>query len=113
MQELVEEEQTFAIDFKTQNVSEFNLNLAESALAQRQNEASIKKLSQQQFITGEPYYQVYKNFDYWLKFNNQNSQEERNVKLLLCLPLIPHHLHNNIKLVSSPTFPSFPISSPF
>lgn len=70
LQELVEEEQTFAVDFKTQNVSEFNLNLAESALAQRQREASVKKLQFQQFITGEPYYQVYKNFDYWLKFNN-------------------------------------------
>ena len=33
LQELVEEEQVFAIDYKTQNISEFNLNLAESALA--------------------------------------------------------------------------------
>lgn len=88
------------MDFKTQNVSEFNLNLAESALAQRQREASVKKLQYQQFITGEPYYQVYKNFDYWLKFNNQNAMEERNVKLLLCLPLIPERHHRDIKLVS-------------
>lgn len=35
LEELLEEEQTYAIDFKTMNVSEFNLHLAESALAQR------------------------------------------------------------------------------
>ena len=29
LEELVEEEQTFVADFNTQNVSEFNLNLAE------------------------------------------------------------------------------------
>jgi len=39
LEELVEEEQTFVADFNTQNVSEFNLNLAEQALAQRQRES--------------------------------------------------------------------------
>lgn len=60
----------------------------------------MKKFATQQYITGEPYYQVYKNFDYWLKFNNQNAMEERNVKLLLCLPLIPVRHHREIKLNS-------------
>jgi len=70
LEELVEEEQTFVADFNTQNVSEFNLNLAEQALAQRQRESQYKQASNKLYITGEPYYQVYKNFDYWLKFNN-------------------------------------------
>ena len=52
----------------------------------------------ERFITGEPYYQIYKNFDYWLKFNNQNSSEEKNVKLLLCLPMIPQQYHGKIRL---------------
>jgi hypothetical protein len=43
LEELVEEEQTFVADFNTQNVSEFNLNLAEQALAQRQRESQYKQ----------------------------------------------------------------------
>lgn len=43
---------------------------------------------------------MYKNFDYWLKFNNQNAIEEKNVKLLLNMPLIPRRYHKDIKLVS-------------
>ena len=52
-------------------------------------------------ISGEPYYQVYKNFDFWLKFNTQFSNEEKNIKLLLSLPLIPKSFHNKVKLLSS------------
>jgi hypothetical protein len=51
-------------------------------------------------VTGEPYYQVYKNFDYWLKFNNQNAMEEKNAKMLLSLPLVPSRYHKDIKLNS-------------
>ena len=55
---------------------------------------------QRKTITGEPYYQVYKNFDYWLKFNNQNSTEEKNVKLLLCMPLVPPEYHCCVSLMT-------------
>jgi len=52
------------------NISERNLAIAENVhllLKNRQEKGNTTKLS------GDPYYQVYKNFDYWLRFNNQNA----------------------------------------
>ena len=43
----------------------------------------------QKYISDDPYYQVHKNFEFWLKFNSQTTREEINTMLLLCLPLIP------------------------
>jgi hypothetical protein len=83
LEELIEEEQTFYDEFNIQNISQKNLQKANNIL-QQGHQSNMER-----FITGEPYYQIYKNFDYWLKFNNQNSSEEKNVKLLLCLPMIP------------------------
>merc|ERR1711957_185786 len=83
LEELIEEEQTFYEEFNIQNISQRNLQKANNIL-QQGHQSNMER-----FITGEPYYQIYKNFDYWLKFNNQNSSEEKNVKLLLCLPMIP------------------------
>ena len=77
-------------------MSQRNLEKAEAYLGQTAKFS--RRTSLPQYISGEPYYQVYKNFDYWLNFNNQNSLEERNVKLLLCLPLIPVRFHQQIKL---------------
>ena len=83
-------------------MNERSLRTAEDMLRQGQSGAAYrtKEWATRKTITGEPYYQVYKNFDYWLKFNNQNSMEEKNVKLLLCLPLIPPHYHDQITLGS-------------
>jgi hypothetical protein len=49
-------------------------------------------------IIGEPYYQIFKNFDHWLAFNTTSSSEERQIKLLLSMPLVPQHIHQNVKL---------------
>jgi hypothetical protein len=59
----------------------------------RKNQNEDERLT----ISGEPYYQAYKNFDYWLSFNNQNQREESNSKLLLNMPLIPPKFHSVIR----------------
>jgi len=51
-------------------------------------------------ISGEPYYQIFKNFDHWLKFNLNFAYEERNVKVLLNLPLVPPINHKKVNLVN-------------
>ena len=80
-------------------MSEKNLQLASQTLIDQQRN-SRKARRKVAVISGEPYYQIYKNFDYWLRFNNQNSNEEKSVKLLLCLPLIPPRYHAQIRLSS-------------
>lgn len=68
---MVEEEQMFVHDFRVQNINAQSLQVAEDTLAMNEDPYSFGgiKLDQKQQIVGEPYYQVYKNFDYWLKFN--------------------------------------------
>ena len=72
LEELVEEEQTFLYDFNVVNVDERTLRKAEDILHQGQDGGAYqtKEWATRKTITGEPYYQVYKHFDYWLKFNN-------------------------------------------
>ena len=79
-------------------MSESNLLKADEILTQTQKYPNNSRRPLVTQISGEPYYQIYKNFDYWLKFNNQNSLEERNVKLLLCLPLVPIKYHRQIRI---------------
>ena len=67
-------------------MSELNLRKAERLLQAKNENARIT-------LSGEPYYQPYKNFDIWLKFNNSNQRDESNTKLLLTLPLIPPKYH--------------------
>jgi hypothetical protein len=68
----VEEEQTFLYDFNVLNVHEPLLVKAEDLLRKGQEGGAYrtKDWALRKTITGEPYYQVYKHFDYWLKFNN-------------------------------------------
>ena len=72
LEELVEEEQTFLYDFNVVNVDERTLRKAEDILQQGQDGGAYqtKEWATRKTITGEPYYQVYKHFDYWLEFNN-------------------------------------------
>ena len=49
-------------------------------------------------LFGEPYYQSFKIFENWLSFNNSNINEEKNVKLLLNLPLVPQHKLSEVKI---------------
>lgn len=95
LEEMIEEEKVYVNELNTQNMSKANLEKADMALAQRQGPKS-----KQMVISGEPYYQIFKNFDHWLKFNLQYASEERNVKVLLNLPLVPPANHNQVKLVS-------------
>ena len=96
---MVEEEKVFLEDFQMQNMSETNLHKADDIL---QNIASQggEYRSRRKLLSGEPYYQIYKNFDYWLKFNLKYAHEERNVKLLLSLPLVAPIYHKQVKLIT-------------
>ena len=49
-------------------------------------------------LFGEPYYQPFKIFDNWLMFNNSNYNEEKAIKILLNLPLIPVDKLHEVKL---------------
>ena len=74
LEELVEEEKILLFDFGILNMSEQILRKVDGIIS-KNKEADVT-------ISGEPYYQVYKNFDFWLKFNTQFSNEEKNIKLL-------------------------------
>lgn len=100
LEELIDEEQVFVYDFRIQNMDPVNIEKAEYQLQKLYEKKQLNQLNQSLLLQGEPYYQVYKNFDYWLKFNNQNSNEERQTKLLLSLPLIPRKYHDQITLLS-------------
>jgi hypothetical protein len=96
LEELIEEEKTYVYDLNTQNISEKNLHKADDILVSLRNGKKKRRVA----LSGEPYYQIYKNFDYWLKFNSKYSFEERNIKLLLNLPLISPTQHANVILIS-------------
>ena len=49
-------------------------------------------------MIGQPCYQIYRQVDYQLKFNNQNTQDELNSKLLLMMPMVKKSKHDDIKL---------------
>lgn len=72
---MIDEEKTY----KEFGVKTINLKQAESHLRKQPQEFSL---------FGEPYYQPFKIFEYWLHFNNSNYNEEKSIKLLLNLPLI-------------------------
>lgn len=59
----------------------------------------VKKPELEISLFGEPYYQPFKIFENWLIFNHQNYNEEKNIKLLLNLPLIPERKIDQVKLV--------------
>jgi hypothetical protein len=49
-------------------------------------------------MIGQPCYQIYRQVDYQLKFNNQNTLDELNTKLLLMMPMVKKSKHESIKL---------------
>lgn len=79
LHEIVEEEKVFLHDLQTQNMSEEQLMKIDKILENLQLRSKAKR----QVIQGEPYFSVYNNFDYWMRFNLAYLHEERNVKLLL------------------------------
>lgn len=97
LEEMIEEERVFIEDLKTQNMSEESLKKADTVLDGLLKHKPNKKRI---IISGEPYYQIHKNFDYWLKFNLNIASEERNVRVLLNLPLIHPSQHHAVNLVS-------------
>jgi len=68
LDEMVEEEKVFVYEFNSQNMTESNLHKADDIL-QRIASNGMEYRSRRKLLSGEPYYQIYKNFDYWLKFN--------------------------------------------
>lgn len=101
LEELVEEEKVLLQDFEVQGMNSRNLQKAEDALLTALARGSGDSVQRRWTLTGEPYYQIYKNFDYWLQFNSQSAHEEKNVKLLLCLPCIPTSSHKQVRLMST------------
>ena len=89
--EMIEEEKVFREIFYTANMDI-------KTLEQAKRIGNKKAQEMQPFIQGEPYFQPFKNFDLWLRFNSQSPQEERNVKLLLNMPMIPRRYHKLVKL---------------
>lgn len=79
LHEIVEEEKVFLHDLHTQNMSEQNLMKIDKVIENLQLRSKAKR----QVIQGEPYFSVYNNFDYWMRFNLAYLHEERNAKLLL------------------------------
>mmetsp|Transcript_12409 Transcript_12409/g.20845 ORF Transcript_12409/g.20845 Transcript_12409/m.20845 type:complete len:335 (-) Transcript_12409:40-1044(-) len=98
LEEMVEEEQIFASEFGLENMKKEKLMMAAQFVEENRANLKLGGEGERQLIGGEPYYQCYKNFDYWMKFNIQNAQEERKIKLLLSLPLIPPQLHSRVVL---------------
>ena len=49
-------------------------------------------------MVGNPIYQVFRCLDYQMQFNNQNSLDELNTKLLLMMPMVPKKHLGKIKL---------------
>ena len=96
LEEMVEEERVFLDDFNIQNMTERNLQSADRVL----QDIALQNKNKRWTIIGEPYYQIYKNFDYWVRFNSQHSHEEKSMKLLLNLPLVPPQYHSMVKLIS-------------
>lgn len=84
LNEIVEEEKVFLHDLQTQNMSESNLVKIDKIL----ENLNLRSKAKRQVIQGEPYYSVYNNFDYWMRFNLAYLHEERNAKLLLQMPMI-------------------------
>ena len=54
--------------------------------------------SSRKMMNNQPCYQVYSSFEYQMKFNNQNYNDEIATKLLLLLPMLPVGSYDNIKL---------------
>ena len=70
LEELVDEELIFIQEFGVQNMNENNIQMASQTLIDLQKGGRRGPQRRKTLISGEPYYQIYKNFDYWLRFNN-------------------------------------------
>ena len=99
LDEMIEEENVFTQDFNIQNLTDENFKQAKVCAYAKTRILGKKAPKRHQVVSGEPYYQIYKDFDSWLQFNAQISHEERMIKLLLCLPLVPPKYHGDVKLV--------------
>jgi len=96
LEEFVEEERTYSNEFRINNISPDQLAKAEEALNARRQGASLDPEGVSLF--GEPYYQPIKVFENWLHFNCSSNREERSIKLLLNLPMIPPNKQASVKL---------------
>jgi len=99
LRDLIEEEKILMTTFDVQSMKSQNLQRAEAELKKRYQKMNYKfQTKPQKYISDDPYYQVHKNFEFWLKFNSKTTREEINTMLLLCLPLIPPYLHKKVYL---------------
>jgi len=59
---------------------------------------SMRSTFEKDLMVGNPIYQVFRCLDYQMQFNNQNSLDEMNAKLLLVMPMVPKKHLGKIKL---------------
>ena len=99
LKEMIEEEDVYVNEFDTFNMNKKNIDRAEAIYQDRMAALSEGHEEIGMTLIGEPYYQPHKNFEQWLYFNSSTAKEEKNMKLLLNLPIIPQKQHANIDLV--------------
>mmetsp|Transcript_13109 Transcript_13109/g.20353 ORF Transcript_13109/g.20353 Transcript_13109/m.20353 type:complete len:298 (+) Transcript_13109:380-1273(+) len=91
LEEMMEEEFTYVNEFGVNNISNEHVLKGEQILTAKMQSATLEQ--DRVTLFGEPYYQCFKVFDNWLRFNSTNNKEEKNIKLLLNLPMIPERYH--------------------
>jgi hypothetical protein len=93
--------------FKKFGDKEYNSEMSSQMVSERENfqsssgglphgkkgDESGKKMEH-----SNPVYQVFTSFEYQMRFNNQNADDEINTKLLLLLPMIPGRAFQDVKL---------------
>lgn len=87
LEEIIDEEYVYIDEFESKNMTGENLTRALRVLNDKLDNEGAD--DEQRHFAGEPYYQPHKNFTEWLNFNTTNAKEEKSIKLLLNMPLIP------------------------